>query len=96
MSYQLHYDNLRTLVSEDPALGALPSYPTVRRYMKSCGMLRQRARRSCKERDASVDVEVQGRETRHHDRARNSSGEFAKTTLSLPELSASSKRERFE
>lgn len=68
-SYQLHYDNLRTLASEEPALGALPSYPTVRRYMKSCGMLRQRARRSRKERDARVDVEVQGRETRSYEHA---------------------------
>lgn len=68
-SYQLHYDNLRTLVSEDPGLGSLPSYPTVRRYMKSCGMYRQRVRRSRKERAANADVEVQSRETRSYEHA---------------------------
>src|SRR5690606_10948975 len=63
-SYQLHYDNLQTLVRDDTNLGALPSYPTVRRYMNSCGMLRQRYRRSRKERTAHGDVEVQVRERR--------------------------------
>jgi putative transposase len=68
-TYQLHFDNLVTLVGEQPGLGALPSYPTVRRYMKSCGMYRQRARRSRKERDASADVAVHARETRSYEHA---------------------------
>jgi len=41
-SYQLHFDNLRVLVSADAALGPLPSYSTVRRYMQAQGLLRQR------------------------------------------------------
>ncbi len=41
-SYQLHVDNLRALVTADPALGPLPSYSTVRRYMQAQGLLRQR------------------------------------------------------
>lgn len=68
-SYQLHYDNLQTLAREDAGLGALPSYPTVRRYMRSCGMLRQRYRRSRKEGAASAEFEVQARETRSYEHA---------------------------
>lgn len=46
---KLHYDNLATLVKEDPTLGPLPSYPTVRRYMKDLGLLRQRKPRHPRE-----------------------------------------------
>jgi len=42
-SCKLHVDNLAVLVQEDPALGGrVPSYSTVRRYMKSRGLFRQR------------------------------------------------------
>jgi transposase InsO family protein len=68
-SYQLHYDNLQALAREDTGLGAVPSYPTVRRYMKSCGMLRQSYRRSLKERASSAEIEVQARETRSYEHA---------------------------
>ncbi len=44
--YQLHADNLSVLCKEKPELGPLPSYPTVRRHLKSqpesricCGLL---------------------------------------------------------
>lgn len=40
-SYQLHYDNLAALLKAEPALGALRSYATVRRYMQACGLVRQ-------------------------------------------------------
>ncbi len=43
-SYQLHYQNLDALVAQDTSLGAMPSYPTVRRAMKSRGWRRQRRR----------------------------------------------------
>lgn len=39
---QLHYDNLAALPGEHPALRPLPSYATVRRYMKARGYHRQR------------------------------------------------------
>lgn len=68
-SYQLHYDNLQALARGQSSLGALPSYPTVRRYMQSCGMLRQRYRRSRKEHATGLDVEVQARETRSYEHA---------------------------
>lgn len=39
---QLHYDNLVALATEDASLGSLPSYATVRRYMKAQGLHRKR------------------------------------------------------
>lgn len=41
-SVQLHYDNLSALAESEPALKPLPSYTTLRRYMKTCGMIRRR------------------------------------------------------
>jgi transposase InsO family protein len=43
-SAQLHYDNLVTLAHEDSTIGPMPSYPTVRRYMRHQGLNRQRRR----------------------------------------------------
>ena len=41
-SYQLHYDNLAAWAQAEPELGKLPSYATVRRYMKSVGLFKRR------------------------------------------------------
>ena len=41
-SYQLHYDNLVALAAEKPELGKVPSYSTVRRFMKARGYYKQR------------------------------------------------------
>src|SRR5438094_1750818 len=41
-SYQLHYDNLAAWVDAEPELGTLPTYATVRRYMKSVGLTKRR------------------------------------------------------
>lgn len=41
-SYQLHTDNLAVEVQQQPELGPMPSYSTVRRYMKSTGRVKQR------------------------------------------------------
>lgn len=41
-SYQLHYDNLVALAQEEKDLGAVPSYATVRRFMKRSGLVRVR------------------------------------------------------
>jgi transposase InsO family protein len=43
-SVQLHVDNLAVCAAADPALGPMPSYATVRRYLQANGM-RRRARR---------------------------------------------------
>jgi transposase InsO family protein len=40
-SVQLHYDNLTARAKEEPALGPVPSYNTVRRYLKAQGLHRQ-------------------------------------------------------
>ena len=40
-SYQLHYDNLAALVKADPTLGKLPSYSTVKRYMRAHGLVKK-------------------------------------------------------
>ena len=40
-SFQLHADNLATRVREDPTLGPMPSYATVRRYLTRHGLTRQ-------------------------------------------------------
>jgi transposase InsO family protein len=45
-SYQLHFDNLKIVAAGDSSLGSLPSYPTVRRWMKSQGLTRQRRQRA--------------------------------------------------
>lgn len=40
-SAQLHYDNLAVIVAGEPTLGALPSYASVRRYLRAHGLFRQ-------------------------------------------------------
>ena len=39
-SVQLHYDNLAAVVADDPALGGLPSYATVRYHFKAHGLVK--------------------------------------------------------
>jgi len=41
-SYQLHVDNLAVLAEQNSKLGAMPSYPSVRRFMKAHGLLKRR------------------------------------------------------
>jgi len=40
-TYQLHYDNLAAMVKAEPALGRLPSYATIKRYMQAHGLVKQ-------------------------------------------------------
>jgi transposase InsO family protein len=44
-SYRLHFDNIDVVAKDNPALGLLPSYAVVRRWMKSQGLYRRRRRR---------------------------------------------------
>jgi transposase InsO family protein len=53
---QLHYDNLATLAQQDPTIGPLPSYTTVRRYLRDQGMTRQRRRRHAAPGDQGVEA----------------------------------------
>ncbi len=41
-SYQLHHDNLVAWVEAEPTLGTVPTYATVRRYMKSVGLTKRK------------------------------------------------------
>jgi transposase InsO family protein len=43
-SYQLHADNMGVWVEAHPATGPMPSYATVRRYMKAMGLFKRRRR----------------------------------------------------
>jgi putative transposase len=61
-TYQLHYDNLVVLAKEDPSLGPLPGYATVRRFMKDRGMYRHKRRRG-----KGSETEVVARETRSYE-----------------------------
>jgi|WetSurMetagenome_2_1015567.scaffolds.fasta_scaffold31247_3 putative transposase len=41
-SYQLHADNLAVVAEHNPHLGLMPSYPSLRRFMKAHGLLKRR------------------------------------------------------
>ena len=57
-SYKLQADNLAVRVEQDPRLGEMPSYESVRRYMKAHGMLKRR-RLGGKRRTASAEAAEQ-------------------------------------
>jgi putative transposase len=40
-SYQLHVDNLKSLIKKSPELAPMPSYNTIRRFMRSQGLTKQ-------------------------------------------------------
>ena len=45
-SVQLHHDNLAVTMRQDPTLGPLPSYPTLRRFMRRSGLAKRPRPRS--------------------------------------------------
>jgi transposase InsO family protein len=60
-TYQLHHDNLQAALEADPTLGALPSYATLRRYMKAKALLRTKRRpdgMTAGEREAATRIET--------------------------------------
>jgi len=68
-SYQLHADNLAVPVEQDPHLGLMPSYESVRRYMKAHGMLKRR-RLGGKRRTAGAEAaekRFEGRDVRSYE-----------------------------
>lgn len=62
-SYRLHHDNLVVVAKQDPAIGPMPSYATVRRLMKDRGWLRQKNRRH----GDPADAQPVARETRSYE-----------------------------
>lgn len=69
-SYQLHADNLSALVRQEDHHGPAPSYSTVRRYMKSCGMFRRKNWRPYgTPGQVAADARVEAREIRSYEMA---------------------------
>jgi putative transposase len=72
-TWQLHHDNLVVLGKSDPALCPMPSYATVRRFMRDHGMVRVRKQRHGRRVDAEVEAEADNeivpRETRSYELA---------------------------
>src|SRR5262249_34958873 len=67
-SYQLHLDNLSVLVPEQPALGPLPSYASLRRYMVAHGWPRRRPPSSPTPSGGEASAgEIQQREVRSYE-----------------------------
>lgn len=67
-SYRLHVDNLRVRVQQHPELGPLPSYATLRRWMKAHGLLKKRRRRRPPTAgEAKAEVRLAERETRSYE-----------------------------
>ena len=67
-SYQLHHDNLGALVRQDPTLGPMASYPTVRRYMNDQGMRRRKRPRHLERAGVQrAEAQREQRETRSYE-----------------------------
>ncbi len=41
-TYQLHYDNIKALAEQDPCLGKVPSYHSIRRFMQAQGLTKKK------------------------------------------------------
>lgn len=64
-SYQLHFDNLAVVIKKNPELGEMPSYNTIRRYMKFNGFRkRQKVRKNHTEGALIAEARLESREVR--------------------------------
>jgi putative transposase len=64
-SYQLHGDNLKVVVAQEPALGPCPSYAAIRRFMKAHGLIKRPRRGPAQSPGAQVaEARFEGREVR--------------------------------
>jgi len=67
-SVQLHYDNCATLISETPGLGLMPSYSTIRRYLKANNFRKHRRRTNRQTAGAMLAAErLEKREVRSYE-----------------------------
>lgn len=55
-SYQLHFDNMAVRAEEEPGLGPLPSYSSVRRYMVGNGLTKRPRKKSRHHRDGEIQA----------------------------------------
>lgn len=64
-SYQLHVDNLKVLVEKSKELGVMPSYSSIRRFMKSNDLIKRRRIRARDTEGAALAAErLESREVR--------------------------------
>jgi len=63
--YQLHYDELLAVARERPALGTIPGYATVRRWMKSQGLRRAKTRHDKRRASEGAMKETRSYEVAH-------------------------------
>jgi len=70
-SYQLHLDNIAVRVKEDPSLGLLPSYASIRRFMRGNDMRKKRRPkgRQLREGQRRARQRLQSREVRSYEAA---------------------------
>lgn len=66
-SVRLHHDNLAVVAGEDPSLGPLPSYPTLRRFMAQQGLVKLRRRPSRRAGEDKALVRLDRREVRSYE-----------------------------
>jgi transposase InsO family protein len=66
-SYLLHYDNLAVLIREQPELGPLPSYSSLRRFMRAHGLSKQPSTTSLRDGQLRALERREGRETRSYE-----------------------------
>ena len=67
-SYQLHLDNLAVLVAQQPSLGRVPSYASLRRYMVAHAWLRRRrVPRGQRPAERRAEQHREARETRSYE-----------------------------
>lgn len=67
-SVKLHHDNLAALIKEDPTLGDLPSYSSLRRFMEASGMAKKRRpRRPLTAGEQAAEARLESREVRGYE-----------------------------
>jgi putative transposase len=67
-SYQLHADNLAVLIQKEPALGAMPCYATIVRFMKVQGLIKRPRRGPVNSAGAQLtEHRIQTREIRSYE-----------------------------
>lgn len=67
-SYQLHHDNVQVVIKKDKIIDSMPSYNTIRRYMKFHGLTKQRNPKKYKTIAAELAAErFENREVRSYE-----------------------------
>lgn len=86
-SYQLHHDNLVSWAKTQPSMGRVPSYTTVRRYMKAQGLMRARRRGGRAARAAAIfeQREMRSYEVTHVNGLWHSDGHVCSRSVLLPD-----------